>query len=148
MVDPDKIAQIINRDFEIKGTYTIDDQGVVNVVGDVKHTAKQARLYVTFGSVSGNFSSYWRGLKNLKGMPTHIGGTITITYYPGMPVLRCLAAETQINLQATSHQVSGYWTEMHNINKILDKHVGQGKAGAILAAAEMIKAGYKESARW
>lgn len=148
MVDADKIAQILKRDFVIHGTYTIDDQGVVNVQGDVDHKAKQVKLYVIFGSVSGHFSSYWCGLKNLKGVPTHIGGSITITYYPGMPVLRCLAAERQISLQATVSKHPGYSTERYNINEILDKHVGKGKAGAILAAAEMIKAGYKESARW
>jgi hypothetical protein len=148
MVDSDKIDQILKRDFVIYGTYTIDDQGVVNVQGGVDHKAKQSRLYVTFGSVTGHFSSYWRGLKNLKGVPTHIGGTMTITYYPGMPVLRCLAAEHQINLQATSHQPPGYMTEISHINKILDKYVGQGKPGALACAVELIKAGYKENARW
>ena len=148
MVDEDKIAQILKRDFVIHGTYTIDDQGVVNVQGDVDHTAKQVKLYVTFGSVSGHFSSYWRGLKNLKGVPTHIGDSITITYYPGMPVLRCLAAERQISLQATVSKHPGYSTERYNINKILDKYVGRGRVGALACAAELIRAGYRENARW
>jgi len=31
---------------------------------------------------------------------------------------------------------------------ILNKHVGGGKAGALKCALELIKAGYKENARW
>ena len=148
MVDVDKITQLLQRDFIIDGTYTIDDQGRVNVMGSVRHDRKQSKLYVEFGSVSGNFSSYWRGLKNLKGLPTHIGGTITITYYPGLHVLRCLAADKQINLQSTTSKHPGYDIERRNINIILDKYVGKGKAGALACAAELIRAGYKENARW
>jgi hypothetical protein len=31
---------------------------------------------------------------------------------------------------------------------IIEAHRGQGKAGAIKAAAQLIKAGFKENARW
>jgi hypothetical protein len=148
MVNKEEIAQILDRDFTIAGTYTIDDQGVVNVDGDVIHTARQSRIYVTFGEVTGRFVSRWRGLKNLKGIPTRMGNGITITYYDGMPVLRCLAADKRINLQATVSHDPNYWTDRTRINSILEKYLGKGKAGAILAAAELIKSGYKESARW
>ena len=147
MVDVQQIGQILKRDFIIHGTYTIDDQGVVNVVGDVDHKAKQAKLYVKFGSVTGHFGSYWRGLKNLKGLPSE-ANSITVTYYPGMAVLRCLAATKRVGLQATNTKYPGYGTERYLINVILMKYVGQGKPGAIKCAAELIRAGFKEAARW
>lgn len=147
MVDVHQIEQILKRDFVIHGTYTIDDQGVVNVVGDVDHKAKQARLYVTFGSVTGHFGSYWRGLKNLKGLPSE-ASSITVTYYPGMAVLRCLAAKKQVGLQATNTKYPGYGVERYHINHILAKYIGQGKAGAIKCAVELVKAGYTKAARW
>jgi hypothetical protein len=34
------------------------------------------------------------------------------------------------------------------IVEILNKYVGQGKSGAIKCAAELIKAGFKDNARW
>jgi hypothetical protein len=34
------------------------------------------------------------------------------------------------------------------VNEIMAKYAGQGKSGAIKAAAELIRAGYKENARW
>lgn len=148
MVNKDQINAVLKSSFQIKGDYEIQDDGIVNVQGDVSHAIKQSRLYVTFGSVSGDFSSYWKGLKNLKGLPTHIGGTIIITYYNGMPVLRCLVAEKGIRLQATTSNYPTYWKDRQAINQILDKYVGQGRKGALACAAELIRAGYKDSARW
>ena len=148
MVDVSKVEQLLNRDFVIHGTYTIDPDGMINVEGNVFHKAKQARLYVQFGTVSGYWASQWRGLKNLKGMPTHVGNSIVITYYTGMPVLRCLTAQKYITLQATVSKQPGYDMERTAINKILDKYVGRGRSGALACAAELIKAGYRENARW
>jgi hypothetical protein len=34
------------------------------------------------------------------------------------------------------------------VSDIIHKYLGQGKAGALKAAAELIKAGYKDNARW
>lgn len=147
MVDVAKVEQLLKRDFVIWGTYTIDPMGVINVEGNVDHRAKQARLYVQFGTVSGYWASQWRGLKNLKGIPTHVG-ELTVTYYPGMPVLRCLAAQKYINLQATVSKQPGYDVERTTINKILDKYVGRGHAGALACAAELIRAKYPKNARW
>jgi hypothetical protein len=34
------------------------------------------------------------------------------------------------------------------VNSIMNKYLGQGKPGAIKCAAELIKAGFKDNARW
>jgi len=34
------------------------------------------------------------------------------------------------------------------VSTIMNNHAGQGKPGAIKAAVELIRAGYKENARW
>jgi hypothetical protein len=40
------------------------------------------------------------------------------------------------------------WECPQVVNEIMTKYEGQGKPGAIKAAAELIRAGYKENARW
>lgn len=43
----------------------------------------------------------------------------------------------------------GVTKEFHpEVGKIMDRYVGKGRSGALLAAAELIRAGYQENARW
>lgn len=86
---------------------------------------------------------YWgRGnpITSLEGLPERIPGEFDFELTPGLPVLRSLVAHT---VDVREHRLSS-----EEVNQILNKYVGQGKAGALKAAAELIKAGYKEHARW
>lgn len=90
--------------------------------------------------VQDNFACHGNPLTSLKGLPDHVGGTIWPTWHPQLPVLRVLTGrEVQfMNITPESEQVA----------HILNKYMGQGKPGAIRAAAELIRAGYKDNARW
>jgi hypothetical protein len=76
-------------------------------------------------------------LKSLEGLPTS-ASMITITYEPHLPLLR-LIEHKRFTLEQAPDTV---------IQKILEKYQGQGKGGAIKAAAELARAGYKDNARW
>lgn len=90
--------------------------------------------------VQDNFSCYENPLTSLTGMPAHVGKAIWLTYDAQLPLLRTLVAEEVqfMNITPESDQVAD----------ILNKYMGSGKPGAIRAAAELIKAGFKDNARW
>jgi len=57
--------------------YTINDDGTVDVDGDVILSNLEAyddKIPVLFNNVSGDFDVSWKGLKTLKGSPKYVGG--------------------------------------------------------------------------
>jgi hypothetical protein len=90
--------------------------------------------------VQDTLSCYNNPFTSLIGMPDHVGRTVWLTYDAQLPLLRTLVAEEVqfMNISPESDQVA----------EILNKYMGQGKPGAIKAAAELIKAGFRDNARW
>jgi hypothetical protein len=149
MVDADKIKHILDQDFQIEGEVHILPDGSVDVQGKVVHVTKQKKLRVKFNHVSGNFISKWRGLIDLSGLPDHVGGRMVITYYPKIKGMLRLLVARYVDLQSTTYK--DYFKtdqQRRQIAQILQQYEGQGKAGAIRAAVDLINAGYKEHARW
>lgn len=87
--------------------------------------------------VGSEYKCYGNKLINLNGLPSHIPDTLMFTYQDVLPLLRALGAN-QLDIIDVPDKVLS----------ILLKYRGQGKPGAIKAAAELIRAGYKENARW
>jgi hypothetical protein len=153
MVNPNlkhMVSVILNKDFHVQGTYDILPDGSVNVDGNVTHINKQKMLRVRFNHVTGSFTSRWKGLTDLTGLPTQVGKSITVTYYPTMGGLLRLLVAPQVNLQSTTYKQDAFEIDQkrQKVNAILDAYAGQGKPGAIKAATELIKAGYPEHAKW
>jgi len=112
--------------------------------------------------VGGNFLAYKCALTSLKGAPLVVKGafdvsenplenydhvpegcaSVSLSYNKHAPILRLLVyPEVHFKFDQTP--------EPHPaVNEIMHKYAGQGKTGAIRAAAELIKAGYRENARW
>jgi hypothetical protein len=90
--------------------------------------------------VQENFTCHGNPLESLAGMPAHVGKAIWLTYDEQLPLLRTLVAEEVqfMNITPESEQVS----------QILNKYMGQGKVGALKAAAELVKHDFKANARW
>lgn len=76
-------------------------------------------------------------LLDLKGMP-ELMGSVEVTWDPGLPLLRCLNAQLDIDIYDAPSQ----------LREIIQRYAGQGKSGAIACAVELGRAGYKENARW
>lgn len=88
--------------------------------------------------VGGEFECYGNDLTSLEGLPEQGVKKLVLTYNTHLPLLRCL----------TAHDVYLGHVAPKMVSKIIQRHVGTGKKGALQAAAELIKAGYKDNARW
>jgi hypothetical protein len=73
-IDNSKIQKLLKKHFDIDGTSTINSQGLVDVVGNVRLKSKLTELPVKFGHVSGDFRCTGNQLKSLAGTPHSVGG--------------------------------------------------------------------------
>lgn len=127
------------------------------------HCANLKSLHGAPRWVGGSFLAYNCQLTSLKGAPLvvkdqfsvennplenydHVpeGCTkVILPYNANAPILKLLVyPEVQF-------QWGGVTPGRHDVvNEIMKKYAGQGRSGAIKAAAELVRAGYKENARW
>lgn len=87
-------------------------------------------------------------LTDLTHLPTH-AEMVVITYTPHTPLLRLISCEGSIKV-THDRNLSGdvKLEQVTQIQAILRKHAHTGKAGALRAAGELVKAGFRENARW
>ena len=88
--------------------------------------------------VSGRYDCRKNPLKSLQGLPTIIPDGCDLDYKKDLPLLRLLNVQKKIRMDNAPKPVM----------RILATYAGQGKPGALKAAVELIKAGYKENAKW
>lgn len=82
-------------------------------------------------------------LQSLEGLPEHASDIIlNLADSPQLPLLRLLA------VQGLKRVDLGLHFKQDIRQQIIDKYLGQGRSGALLAAAELIRAGHSENARW
>jgi len=91
---------------------------------------------------SGNFQ-----LTSLEGLPEAFNGTLYVSWNSKLPVLRSLVASA-IKLNGQLSFTKAQYNKMFQVRDILNKYAGHGKPGALKAAGELIRAGFKENARW
>ena len=112
-------------------------------------------------SVGGSFRCGWNQLTSLQGAPNHVGGhfdcannpltdlihlpdqipgKIVLTYNTHLPLLRCLVAHEGVRSLEAPPKV------MDILND--PKYMGKGKAASLACAALLIRAGYRDNARW
>lgn len=80
-------------------------------------------------------------LESVDGLPPE-ARLVDITYQKHLPMLK-LINQKQVNIRAP---LTGEL--MQDITDILNDHSGSGKAGALKCAGKLIKAGFKDNARW
>lgn len=90
-------------------------------------------------TVRGDFVCDVNPLISLEGLPNQVSATIYISYSRKLPLLRLLMHDRVSWTNAGPPRI---------VVNIMQKYEGQGKPGAIKAAAELVKAGYKDNARW
>lgn len=87
--------------------------------------------------VAGDFNCINNPLMSLQGVPDHIGKWISLDYNPEVPLLRlCMYKGFTLLLGPTE------------VIEILRAHAHQGRSGALKASLKLIRAGYRENARW
>lgn len=129
----------------VAGTFHVSKN---NLITHLEHGPERVGIYVV---EEGN------PIMNLKGVATHIGRNLnvfvnTLTdlsdmpvnldfFYAGynkqMPILRLCMVKRPYLQNATV-----------GMQRIIDQHAGSGKKGALAFAADLIRAGYKDNARW
>jgi hypothetical protein len=210
MVNKDHVNQLLKKYFKISGKVEIQDDGSVNVEGNVKliYNAPKGIIPVKFGIVSGTFNAERKGLvtllnapdtcdtlkvavnkitslehapsqvesldvgfnqltslnhapdgmwrmtafnnplTSLEGLPDALDKdvSIEITYDAQLPLLRLInVGRVHIGTPGESYM---RLQSFEPVNSIINKYTGQGKPGAIKCAVELIKAGFKDNARW
>lgn len=91
--------------------------------------------------INGELSCWGNQLKSLDGLPDIIKDQIWMDDPPPhMPLLRLLAVKDLSKIV--------FGVRRNDRQDILNPYVGQGRAGALKAAGDLIRAGYKENARW
>ncbi len=83
MVDKSLVEKLFDAQFFVEGKYSIDSNGVVNVQGNLSYTRDAMghapeSLPVEFGTVTGDFWSTSKGLKNWKNFPKFVGGMLVV----------------------------------------------------------------------
>jgi hypothetical protein len=142
--------------------------GTVNGDCDLKGQDNLIDLQGAPHTVNGGFVVLAKNLLRLKGAPSHVRGacvvrslslkslehlpltaqSLRITISHDLPLLRLTERSYPI--------IWGYPTSLGGMSnpqlksavQIITKYAGTGKAGALKAAAELIRAGCKENAKW
>ena len=164
MVNLNAIKKQLLKHFRIEGTANIHPEtGVVDVKGSISMKKQAPQFPVKFGTVAGSFHCDNMGLTTLEGGPTHVGGSyycfqnplrdlngladhvesiLQLSYDPELPLLRVM--------NAGMVQFYPYNEKAIIVGQIINGNLGKGKgkAGALKAAGELIRAGYKANARW
>ena len=121
-----KLTSLEHAPSQVGGSFKCDENKLSSLKG-APHT------------VGGDFVCDLNPLISLEGLPKQVRAITYISYSRKLPLLRLLMHD----------HVS--WTNNgppRAVVNIMQKYALTAKAGAIKAAAELIKAGYKENARW
>lgn len=210
MVDKDQVHQMLKKYFKVSGVADIQEDGSVNVKGNVKliYNAPKGVIPVKFGIVTGSFEASRKGLKtllnaphtcdsldvvvnkitslehcpskvnslnvkynqltsfkhapdnvwrmvafgnpltSLEGLPDTLDNdfSIEITYDTQLPLLRLV--NTGLVHLGTPGDGYSRLTPFEPVNSIINKYAGEGKKAVLACAAELIRAGFKDNARW
>lgn len=171
MVDPDQILELFNKHFETTNAQVVvNDQGLVDVLNDKlpgsRHVVvyvrnhKLTQLPVAFGRVEGNLDASRQNIKTLKNFPQVITGNLYTEDNRNLRQFYDFHIQEIQGIWYTDYKESQHLLKMlvarkiqltdapRAVSDILNKYAGKGRVGALHAAVELIKAGYKENAKW
>lgn len=95
--------------------------------------------------VNTDYFCYNNPLQSLDGLPNYIGKLLWIPFRKNMPLLKIFFVEGLQSVYVNAATADR--SDARTIQDILNKYLASGAKGAILAAAELTRAGYKEMAR-
>ena len=167
MVDKDAIFAAIDQYVKLSNgaTVTIDEQGLVSIIGNCDIVSQLDQLPIRFLSVAGNFycahnqltsldgaphtvdgyfNCYNNPLISLKGAPKSIKGEISLAYSPSLPLLQLfkIANVPIVKIQNTKTKK---WD--HPVGIIINRYLHLGIDGVLPCAAMLRKMGYSGNAR-
>ena len=149
----------------VRGSFYCGDNQLTNLEGAPRHVGGyfngcRNRLTSLEGApdhVGEDFDCYDNQLTNLEGAPNHVGGDFNCAHSPlislkGAPdhvgKFWCSYAKSLPLMRLLVYPMVEIYGAPPRLEDIINKYTGQGKPGALKAAVELIRAGYKENARW
>jgi hypothetical protein len=88
-------------------------------------------------------------LNSLEGYPlSHTPEMASMSYLSNLPMLRLLNSKQITLYPHADRDTDEEQLKVDQVSDILNKYAGGGKPGAIKCAGELIKAGFKDNARW
>lgn len=170
MVNETEIRSLVDKHFQIhKGYVIVSDQGHVDVLqlpGAPRCTVTlftrlpDGELPVQFGVIEGDFIVVNRNVKTFKKFPRIIEGYLDTSMNTNLRQFYDFDIDVIQGTWYTDYRESQHLLKMliaHDIflnsapdqvDKIMNKYAGSGKKGALACAAELVKAGFKDNARW
>ena len=142
-----RLTQLYNAPESVTGSFYCDNNKLISLEG-APHSVGgdfycQSNMLTDLkgapNSVGGGFYCHGNNLISLEGAPSHVEDYFYCKYSPQLPLLSLLNYKYVGVISARDTQ---------DVNKIINQYAGQGKPGAIRAAVALIRAGYKDNARW
>jgi hypothetical protein len=130
----------VQGSFDVSGSQLISLEGSPHTV-DGGFYCRNLKITNLVGGAKHVKGDYWctenPQLESLEGCPETLSGKFIVRYTPTLHLLRLL-------------QYSNFHVQKipFDVGNILQAFRGQGKPGAIRAAVMLIKAGYKDNAKW
>lgn len=87
-------------------------------------------------------------LENVTDVADHVGGEFVLGWRKYIGLLKPLMNSARVNLQKPPRFST--WDDIHDMQlaqTVFDEHKGAGKAGALKAAAQLVRMGYTQTAR-
>jgi hypothetical protein len=121
------VTTLKNCPHRVDGNFLATHNPITNLVGGPQE-------------VGGGYNVRATDLTSLEGMPLKVGKSLWLPWNPHMGYLRCC-------LVKVGDSINIYNKGDEPLAGILNKYAGKGYAAMVPCARELIKAGYKESAR-
>jgi hypothetical protein len=118
-----RLTTLVGGPAWVGGAYFASNNQLTSLVGAPDHVGRSLQVNTN-------------PLTSLEGMPVELKGQIWLDYTFDLPLLRLLETKDMMSYAPDPVRV------------ILAKYAGQGKPGALKAAGELIKAGFKHNAKW
>jgi hypothetical protein len=139
---------VVGGDFDIVDAGLITLENAPDQVGDTFMCAGNKLTTLMHGPshVGRWYMASRNPLADLVGFPVDSPPLeAVLSYSDHVPLLRLLTVKQKVKVVEIKHE---HEPQAEKLTAILNKHVGKGKAAAIVCAAELVRAGFKGNARW
>lgn len=129
----------VTGDFDLSYSKLTSLKGCPSCVGGNFYFAHSPITSLEFAPayVGKDFNCIDVNISSLSGAPETVEGIFSVEYKHNLPLLRLL-----------NYPKPRIWHVPSMVYEIMNAHMHTGKAGVLKCAAELIKAGYKDNARW
>lgn len=143
-----KLTTLQGTPHSVRGVFDCSNNSLTSLVGAPEYVGrdflcaynKLSNLVGAPDEVGVDFNCHNNPLTSLEGAPSVIPGMFWVSYSAHLPLLRTLVAQAGVACINAPPEVEQILND--------PEFKGKGRAGAIKCALALIKAGYRENAKW